>query len=219
MEEKTIEQPPKKQKTLAAKATAWGGENGSSVAIKAKLLADEYNPVPQGEKAPDTTQQGTNGDKLVCVMVGLPARGKTYMARKLARYLSFFYNAPTKVFNVGNYRRAQFGVTQKHDFFDTSNVDGTNARQKCAESAMTDLKQWLAAGREVGRVGIFDATNTTKACCEACLPTCMCLGCRLHLVRHGVLFPQLQQGQRVDHESPEVVDAMPQSLATLRDLS
>ena len=37
-------------------------------------------------------------------MVGLPARGKTYIAKKLARYLNWI-GISTKVFNVGEYRR------------------------------------------------------------------------------------------------------------------
>ncbi|KAI4803102.1 hypothetical protein KUCAC02_006659 [Chaenocephalus aceratus] len=40
----------------------------------------------------------------VIVMVGLPARGKTYMSKKLTRYLNWI-GLPTKVFNVGEYRR------------------------------------------------------------------------------------------------------------------
>uniref|UniRef100_A0A8C2J189 6-phosphofructo-2-kinase/fructose-2,6-biphosphatase 3 n=1 Tax=Cyprinus carpio TaxID=7962 RepID=A0A8C2J189_CYPCA len=40
----------------------------------------------------------------VIVMVGLPARGKTYISRKLTRYLNWI-GIPTKVFNVGEYRR------------------------------------------------------------------------------------------------------------------
>lgn len=36
--------------------------------------------------------------------VGLPARGKTFIARKIARWLVWLgYQA--KIFNVGNYRR------------------------------------------------------------------------------------------------------------------
>jgi len=36
------------------------------------------------------------------------------------------------------------------------------AGQKAAEYAMRDLKQWLQEKNDKGRVGIFDATNTTK---------------------------------------------------------
>ena len=74
-------------------------------------------------------QHGTQGDKLVIAMVGLPARGKTYIANKLQRYLSFFHGAPTQVFNVGNYRRKMFGSCVEHDFFDHSNPEGVKARR------------------------------------------------------------------------------------------
>lgn len=39
----------------------------------------------------------TRSDKIVCVLVGLPARGKSYIARRLAQYVSFFYSTPCKV--------------------------------------------------------------------------------------------------------------------------
>ena len=42
--------------------------------------------------------------KHVICMVGLPARGKTYISTKLARYLNWI-GIGTKVFNVGQYRR------------------------------------------------------------------------------------------------------------------
>ncbi len=42
--------------------------------------------------------------KLVFVMVGLPARGKSYLARKIMRYLKWV-GIQTKLLNVGNYRR------------------------------------------------------------------------------------------------------------------
>ena len=40
----------------------------------------------------------------VICMVGLPARGKTYISKKLARYLNWI-GIGTRVFNVGEYRR------------------------------------------------------------------------------------------------------------------
>ncbi|KAJ2187398.1 6-phosphofructo-2-kinase, partial [Coemansia sp. RSA 520] len=42
--------------------------------------------------------------KLVVVMVGLPARGKSYIVKKLKRYLSWL-GFQTKIFNVGDRRR------------------------------------------------------------------------------------------------------------------
>ncbi|KNE72426.1 hypothetical protein AMAG_20516 [Allomyces macrogynus ATCC 38327] len=46
----------------------------------------------------------TTGPQLVVVMVGLPARGKSYICKKLQRYLTWL-GFPTRVFNVGNRRR------------------------------------------------------------------------------------------------------------------
>lgn len=123
---------------------------------------EDFNPKPQVRSAPQDAEVGTAGDKLVLVMVGLPARGKTYIARRVARYLQFFHGAPTKVFNVGNYRREISGAKVGSSFFSNKNAKSLAERQKAAEYAMRDLKQWLQEKNDKGRVGIFDATNTTK---------------------------------------------------------
>jgi len=122
-----------------------------------------YNPKPQELLPPNEAEHGTQGDKLVIAMVGLPARGKTYMANKVKRYLNFFHGAPCEVFNVGNYRRKKY---QKHapcEFFDSTNGDGLKMRKECAEAALEDLVAFMDAGMEMGRVGIFDATNCSRA--------------------------------------------------------
>ncbi len=94
------------------------------------------------------------------VMVGLPARGKTFMARKLARYLGWLGYA-CAVFNVGNYRRATFGAEVPASFFDPSNPDGVAARRKVALNALDDL---LAFHHERGgQISIYDATNSTRS--------------------------------------------------------
>ena len=50
------------------------------------------------------------GSKLVIVMVGLPARGKSYVTKKIARYLNWMQH-DTRIFNVGNRRREVAGGT------------------------------------------------------------------------------------------------------------
>ena len=45
----------------------------------------------------------TKGGKLVIVMCGVPGRGKTYLARKVARYLRWI-NYRTRVFSLAKYR-------------------------------------------------------------------------------------------------------------------
>src|SRR5512138_2572890 len=91
-------------------------------------------------------------------MVGLPARGKTYIARRVARYLSWLGH-PTRVFNVGSYRRRQIGASQPADFFAPSNKAGRAVLHDLAMTALEDMIRWLHEG---GEVGIFDATNSTK---------------------------------------------------------
>lgn len=49
------------------------------------------------------------GAKLVIVMVGLPARGKSYITKKVARYLNWLQH-DTEIFNVGRRRRIAAGA-------------------------------------------------------------------------------------------------------------
>lgn len=53
-------------------------------------------------------------------MVGLPARGKTYISRKLNRYLTWL-GYKSRVFNIGNYRREICGTECDKNFFDSKN--------------------------------------------------------------------------------------------------
>ncbi|KAI9106096.1 histidine phosphatase superfamily [Phlyctochytrium arcticum] len=80
--------------------------------------------------------------RLACIMVGLPARGKTYVARKVARYLAWLGHH-SRIFNVGNYRRNAVGANQKHDFFSPSNPENVATRKEVAERALEDMLQWL----------------------------------------------------------------------------
>ncbi len=96
--------------------------------------------------------------KTVLAMVGLPARGKSFFARKIARYFNW-RGHPTRIFNVGAYRRAHLGARKDYTFFDPHNADARAARMQVAKMALEELLEWLMRG---GQVGIFDATNTTE---------------------------------------------------------
>jgi 6-phosphofructo-2-kinase/fructose-2,6-biphosphatase 2 len=88
-------------------------------------------------------------DRFVIVMVGKPARGKSYTARKVARYLAWL-GFRARLFNVGAYRRTRLGAGQDHSFFDPTNPEGRAARRLMAEAAMTDLLDYVrdtVAGR------------------------------------------------------------------------
>uniref|UniRef100_A0A336LQ47 CSON000404 protein n=1 Tax=Culicoides sonorensis TaxID=179676 RepID=A0A336LQ47_CULSO len=93
----------------------------------------------------------------VIAMVGLPARGKTYIAKKLSRYLNWI-GINTKVFNLGEYRRKETTAYRNHDFFRTDNRAAMELRQKCCQDALKDVCQWLEAD---GEVAVFDATNSS----------------------------------------------------------
>ncbi|MEZ4316714.1 MAG: 6-phosphofructo-2-kinase/fructose-2,6-bisphosphatase [Myxococcota bacterium] len=97
--------------------------------------------------------------RLAIVMVGLPARGKTHIARRIVRYLNW-KGVNARIFNVGSYRRERIGAHQPHSFFDPDNPEGRAARHAMAAAALADVRAWFAEG---GEVAIYDATNITRA--------------------------------------------------------
>ncbi|KAI9359229.1 histidine phosphatase superfamily [Zopfochytrium polystomum] len=80
--------------------------------------------------------------RLVVAMVGLPARGKTYVARKAARYLGWLGHQ-AQIFNVGNYRRRMAGATQDSSFFDPGHGENSRVRGEIADKALEDAVAWL----------------------------------------------------------------------------
>ena len=96
--------------------------------------------------------------KLAVVMVGLPARGKTFVARKLQGYLSWLGYRTLSV-NVGDYRRARAGAKQPATYFAPDNEATREEREGFATAALDDLLHWFNEG---GQVGIYDATNTER---------------------------------------------------------
>ncbi|XP_019060923.1 6-phosphofructo-2-kinase/fructose-2,6-bisphosphatase 1 isoform X6 [Fukomys damarensis] len=101
--------------------------------------------------------QFTNSPTMV-IMVGLPARGKTYISTKLTRYLNWI-GTPTKVFNLGQYRREAVSY-KNYEFFLPDNMEALLIRKQCALAALKDVHNYFSY--EEGHVAVFDATNTTR---------------------------------------------------------
>ena len=131
-----------------------------------------------------------NSTRLVIVLVGLPARGKSFVARKLLSFLEW-HGCLCKIFNVGRYRRVASGGACDADFFAADNADASALRERVAELALRDMLRWIdgeeegdideegkqssnSSGRSVNskssnasfheqrdRIAIFDATNST----------------------------------------------------------
>uniref|UniRef100_A0A7S4V5D3 6-phosphofructo-2-kinase domain-containing protein n=2 Tax=Ditylum brightwellii TaxID=49249 RepID=A0A7S4V5D3_9STRA len=108
-----------------------------------------------------------DSERLVIVLVGLPGRGKSFIARKLQHFLTW-RGSSCRVFNVGKYRRhanaemsrerheAQVEDTSTSEkveradlgscdakFFDPNNAEAAALREKVAAMAMEDMLKWL----------------------------------------------------------------------------
>jgi len=94
----------------------------------------------------------------IFAMVGLPARGKTYISRKLYRYLNWI-GADTKVVNLGDYRR-KCSSYDNHSLFSPDNPEGVRIREAVCEQGLKDAFRYIQS--EQSKVVVFDATNTTK---------------------------------------------------------
>ncbi|XP_071917106.1 6-phosphofructo-2-kinase/fructose-2,6-bisphosphatase isoform X4 [Coffea arabica] len=132
--------------------------------VDQNVHSEAKNPIPAaaGAVAAAAVADQMLGPKedrhLAIVLVGLPARGKTFTAAKLTRYLRWLGH-DTKHFNVGKYRRLKLGTNQSADFFRGDNPEGIEARNEVAALAMEDMIAWMQEG---GQVGIFDATNSSR---------------------------------------------------------
>jgi len=122
-------------------------------------LAPNYVPLSmQRAESVATEEIDVKPPKLLLVMVGLPARGKSFLAHRLTNYLTW-YGLRTRVFNVGAYRR-KVGGNEDAEFFDAKNKEAAATRENLAWTVLNELLKWLSDSKG-GDVGIFDATNTT----------------------------------------------------------
>ena len=117
-------------------------------------------------------------EKLIIVMIGLPARGKSYITKKICRYLNWLQH-DAKIFNVGDRRRKLVShsdapesghqasekrpESEEHTaaFFDPDNTEAQRMRESVAMQTLDELLDYLLL--DGGTVALFDATNSTCA--------------------------------------------------------
>ncbi|XP_059911801.1 6-phosphofructo-2-kinase/fructose-2,6-bisphosphatase-like isoform X2 [Gadus macrocephalus] len=148
--------------------------------------------------------QFTNSPTMI-VLVGLPARGKTYISKKLTRYLNWI-GVPTRVFNVGQYRRDATRSYNSYEFFKPDNEEAMKIRKACAISALRDVCSYF--NRQEGQVAVFDATNTTQERREVILSFAKENGYKVFFVESICEDPQIiaENIKQVKLSSPDYVD-------------
>ena len=167
--------------TLAGRSTMAAGRgdtpySASATPIQTAPSSPRLAPRAQTLSVPGITSSrrsptgaiNQTASKLVIVMVGLPARGKSYIVKKLARY--FNWSAHTcRVFNCGDRRRQQATTEQDATFFDARNQETHTIREHVAMETLETLIHWII--HDNGTVGILDATNSTLARREKIMDT------------------------------------------------
>jgi len=81
--------------------TSSTGSLSAYVASQSHLLkATHDNPLPTAVPPPIAAVAGLLGVRHVLCLIGLPERGKPFIAHRLSKYLSFFHGAEVKLFDI-----------------------------------------------------------------------------------------------------------------------
>eukprot|EP01065_Artemidia_motanka_P030166 TRINITY_DN36184_c0_g1_i1.p1 TRINITY_DN36184_c0_g1~~TRINITY_DN36184_c0_g1_i1.p1 ORF type:complete len:493 (+),score=125.24 TRINITY_DN36184_c0_g1_i1:73-1551(+) len=109
--------------------------------------------------APATTDyeatQSYMGRPLAMVTVGLPARGKSYIARRICRFLNWL-GLKSAVFIVEAYRKRAHDGPESPELYDHENREAVRMRDEIVRGAVGGMIQWM---REGGKVAILDGQN------------------------------------------------------------
>lgn len=111
-------------------------------------------------------------EAVVLVLVGLPARGKSFICGAVVRHLKLL-GVRVRSFNAGELRRESGMAGIEANFFSSSNVEAKKERERLAMACCERLLDWIrAAPPGTSSIGILDATNTTLVRRQRVLETC-----------------------------------------------
>ena len=142
------------------------------------LHATENNPLPTAVPPPISANAGTLGVRHVLCVIGLPERGKPYIAKRLQAYLSFFHGAEVQVFNLTDYERGPTGCDENADalledmrkFMSKQNAAAASNMSVAkaqnggdAEEALVDEKDKRRKNVDSGKVAIIMSTDSHRS--------------------------------------------------------
>ena len=100
------------------------------------LQPTEDNPLPTAVPPPTSALAGTLGARHVLCFIGLPERGKPFLAHRMSEYLSFFHGASVKRFDLTQYAAA---------------TGAPAGSEENADAVLRDLKAFMSSSPAAGR--------------------------------------------------------------------
>jgi len=117
-------------------------------------------PAPSGTGFEAT--QAYMGRPLALVTVGMPSRGKSYISRRICRFLNWL-GLKSAVFLTDKYRArradGEGAMAAMESYFDPGDPDAVVRRNAVVQSMIEDACQWM---REGGKVAILDGQNVKR---------------------------------------------------------
>lgn len=125
------------------------------------LKESAYNPEPTTMPPPSAGLAGAIGERHVICFVGLPARGKQFMADRLCRYLKFFHGAQCRVFDLADRQYAtdtKLGDALSH-YLEEEDKTATGQLLRSLEGIDEDSLDRLKKNVDSGKIAILDTSD------------------------------------------------------------
>jgi len=133
----------------------WNTNSFTNPSSLSKLTESEFSSLVNQKLL-----QSQQPEKLIIMLSGLPASGKSTTSKQLKKYINDHTKFTAEIYNAGNVRRMNKNFDNS-DFFDPNNVQGKLDRELYADITINNLIHDLNSN--VIQVGFLDATNTTVA--------------------------------------------------------
>jgi len=126
------------------------------------LKSSTSNPSPTMMPPPAAGMaSGALGDRHVVCFLGLPARGKQFMAERLCRYLTFFHGAQCEIFDLSSDKlRTDAAVGDAlAAYLEAEDDTATTQLLRSAEGIDDDSLDRLKKNVDSGRIAILDSSD------------------------------------------------------------